>query len=286
MPKFARIAGSKGPRWVMAHQNELIALDATVPAGTDDIAAFLALSKDGASASALSKGERLDPSQVEWLMPIQRPGKVVCLGLNYAAHAAEGGNKTPDYPAFFLRATSSLIAHQAPLVRPRVSTHLDFEAELAVVIGRRARHLTMENALQAVAAYSCFNDGSLRDYQRKSTQWTIGKNFDGTGPFGPWLVPAADLPPGAEGLHIESRLDGQVMQSDNTSNMIVSTAYALVLLSEAVTLEAGDVIAMGTPSGVGYARKPPVFMQPGQKIEIEIEGIGVLSNPIVQEGEA
>jgi len=270
---------------VMAQGNDLIALDDAVPADADDITAFLALSQ-GAAAKAAARGERIDPAQARWLMPIGRPGKVICLGLNYAAHAAEGGNATPEYPAFFMRGVSSLIPHGAPLVRPRASDKLDFEAELAVVIGQRARHLTMDNALQAVAGYSCFNDGSLRDFQRRSTQWTIGKNFDATGPFGPWLVPAADLPPGAKGLRIESRLNGQVMQSDNTANMIVSTAYALVLLSEALTLEPGDVIAMGTPSGVGYARKPPVFMQPGDTVEIEIENIGVLSNPIVQEGQA
>jgi acylpyruvate hydrolase len=288
MPKFARIAdrNGRGARWVMAQGNELIALDGAVPAGTDDITAFLALSQDGPGATALAKGERIDPAQARWLTPIARPGKVVCLGLNYAAHAAEGGNATPEYPAFFMRGASSLIAHRAPLVRPRASDKLDFEAELAVVIGRRSRHLTMDNALQAVAGYACFNDGTLRDYQRRSTQWTIGKNFDGTGPFGPWLVPAADLPPGATGLRIQSRLNGEVMQSDNTANMIVTVAHALVLLSECLTLEPGDVIAMGTPSGVGYARKPPVWMKPGDQIEIDIEGIGVLSNAIVQEEQA
>ena len=169
------------------------------------------------------------------------------------------------------------------MMRPRVSDKFDFEAELAVVIGRRAKHLTEANALEAVAGYACFNDATLRDYQRRTAQWTIGKNFDATGAFGPWLVPASQLPPGAHGLKIESRLNGKVMQSDNTSHMIVSVAQALVLLTEALTLEPGDVIAMGTPSGVGYARNPPVWMQPGDRIEIEIEGVGLLSNPIVQE---
>lgn len=287
MPKFARIAGAagQGPRWVMGQGQDLLALDGIVPHGADEVQTLLALTAEGVSAAARSRAERLDPAQVRWLTPVARPGKVVCLGLNYAAHAAEGGNAAPDYPAFFMRAATSLIAHREPLVRPRVSTHLDFEAELAVVIGRRARHLTADNALSAVAGYACFNDGTLRDYQRKASQWTIGKNFDGTGPFGPWLVSAADLPPGATGLHIESRLNGQVMQSDNTSNMIVPVAQALVLLSEVLTLEPGDVVAMGTPSGVGYARKPPVWMKPGDTVEIEIEGVGLLSNPIVQEGE-
>lgn len=283
MPKFARIATLAGgpAHWAVQQGSDLIDLGPAPPG--DDPAAWLQRVAGGPSAAALAGGERLDASRVQWLTPVPRPGKVICLGLNYAAHAAEGGNAAPEYPAFFMRGATSLIGHQAPLVRPRVSDKLDFEAELAVVIGQRARHLTEANALQAVAGYACFNDGTLRDYQRRTPQWTIGKNFDGTGAFGPWLVPAADLPPGATGLKIESRLNGRVMQSDNTGHMVVSVAQALVLLSEVLTLEPGDVIAMGTPAGVGYARKPPVWMQPGDRIEIEIDGVGLLSNPIAQE---
>ena len=173
-----------------------------------------------------------------------------------------------------------MTAHGAPIKRPRASSKLDFEAELAVVIGKTSRHLTEANALEAVAGYSCFNDGSLRDYPRKTAQWTIGKNFDESGPFGPWLVPASELPPGAVGLKIESRLNGQVMQSSNTKYMLFPVVETLCLITEAITLEPGDVIIMGTPAGVGYARTPPVWMQPGDTIEIEIEGIGILSNSI------
>jgi 2-keto-4-pentenoate hydratase/2-oxohepta-3-ene-1,7-dioic acid hydratase in catechol pathway len=283
MPKFTRIAVSAGgpARWAVEDGGALLAL----PAMPDDGggAAWLDLLRHGVPPALRAKAQPVDAAAVTWLTPVPQPGKFVCLGLNYAAHAAEGGNTKPEYPSFFMRSGTSLIAHGAPLVRPRVSDKLDFEAELAVVIGRRARHLTEDNALDAVAAYTCFNDGTLRDYQRRSAQWTIGKNFDGTGPFGPWLVPAAELPPGATGLRIESRLNGRVMQSDNTAHMIVSVARALALLSEAMTLEPGDVIAMGTPAGVGYARQPPVWMQPGDRIDVEIEGIGLLSNPIVQE---
>jgi 2-keto-4-pentenoate hydratase/2-oxohepta-3-ene-1,7-dioic acid hydratase in catechol pathway len=214
---------------------------------------------------------------------VPEPRKIICLGLNYADHAAEGGHARPEYPSFFLRVATSLVGHGQGLVRPRVSDKLDYEAELVLVVSKRARHLTAANALDAVAGYSCFNDGSLRDYQRKTGQWTIGKNFDATGAFGPWFVPAADLPPGAAGLKIESRLNGQVMQSDNTRNMLFPVVETLCLASEAMTLEPGDLIVMGTPSGVGYARKPPVWMKAGDRIEIEIEGIGVLSNPVVDE---
>jgi acylpyruvate hydrolase len=212
--------------------------------------------------------------------PLARPGKLVCLGLNYRDHAAEGGNVAPEYPAFFLRASTSLLDPGAPLLRPCCSDKLDFEAELAVVIGRTARGRTLDDALACVGGYSIFNDGTLRDYQRRSTQWTIGKNFDATGPLGPWVVTPDELPLGASGLSIQSRLNGQVMQDANTRLMITSVAQAIVHLSEAMTLEVGDVIAMGTPAGVGYARKPPVFMRHGDTIEIEIEGIGILSNPV------
>ncbi|OVZ55890.1 5-oxopent-3-ene-1,2,5-tricarboxylate decarboxylase [Pigmentiphaga sp. NML080357] len=250
------------------------------------LAALLALGPRAmreAAARAVATGNRVPLSGVRLLPPIPRPGKIICLGLNYADHAAEGGNAKPSYPSFFMRGATSLIGHDAPLLRPRVSAKLDFEAELAVVIGRRARHLAQADALSAVAGYACFNDATLRDYQRRTAQWTIGKNFDGTGAFGPWLVPAAGVAPGAAGLKIESRLNGRVMQSDNTANMLFPVAETLCLLTEAITLEPGDVIAMGTPAGVGYARTPPVWMQPGDRIEIEIEGIGILANTVQEE---
>ena len=219
-------------------------------------------------------------ADVELLPCVPRPGKIICLGVNYVDHAKEGGNTVADYPALFLRCASSLLAHGAPLRVPRISDKLDFEAELALVIGRRTRFVTETDALAAVFGYACFNDASLRDYQRRTTQWTIGKNFDATGAFGPCLVTADELPPGCAGLHIESRLNGQVMQSADTSDMVFGVARTVALLSECMTLEPGDVIVMGTPGGVGYARTPPVWMKAGDTIEIEIEGIGVLSNPV------
>ena len=163
---------------------------------------------------------------------------------------------------------------------PAVSDKLDYEAELAVVIGRTTRGVSADAALEAVFGYACFNDATLRDYQRRTTQWTIGKNFDATGGFGPCLVTADELPPGCEGLHIESRLNGRVMQSADTRDMVFGVARTLALLSDCMTLEPGDVVVMGTPAGVGYARTPPVWMRPGDVIEIEIEGIGVLRNPV------
>ena len=222
-------------------------------------------------------------AHVQFEVPIAQPPKIVCMGLNYADHAKEGGNARPEYPSFFMRVATSMTPHNGPIVRPKVSTKLDYEAELAVIIGQKARHLHADNALDCVFGYACFNDGSLRDYQRKSAQWTIGKNFDATGGFGPWIVTPDELPVGAEGWRIQSRLNGQVMQDANTRDFLWNVREALVIITECMTLEPGDVIITGTPAGVGYARTPPVWMVPGDVCEIEIEGIGVLSNTIVQE---
>jgi len=226
-------------------------------------------------------GEMVALSEVELLAPVPRPGKVICIGVNYRAHAKEGGNPIPDYPAAFLRGATSLLAPGADMIYPECSDKLDYEAELAVVIGKTATNVG-EKALDYVAGYACFNDGTVRDYQRKSTQWTIGKNFDGTGGFGPELVTPDELPEGASGLRLLARLNGEVMQETNTNDMIFDVATLIATLSEAMTLEPGDVIATGTPSGVGYARNPPVFMKPGDRIEVEIEGIGTLTNTVAR----
>jgi len=225
----------------------------------------------------------LDAGELRPALPVARPGKVVCLGLNYAGHAREGGHEVPTYPGLFMRATTSLIAAGEPMVRPQVSDKFDFEAELMLIIGKRGRQISEAAALDHVFGYTIFNDGSVRDFQRKSSQWTPGKNFDGTGPVGPVVVTPDEVPPGAEGLRILSRLDGEIMQDSNTSDMIFPVARTIAIVSEFATLEPGDMIAFGTPQGVGYARTPPVFMKPGQTIEIEIEGIGVLANPVVGE---
>ena len=222
-------------------------------------------------------------SEIQFETLIDRPGKIVCMGLNYADHAKEGGNARPEYPSFFMRGPSSLAAHNAPLIRPTVSDKLDYEAELAFIVGKRARNLTRENALDCIAGYSVFNDGSIRNYQRKTTQWTIGKNFDQTGGFGPCLVTPDELPPGAHGLQIQSRLNGAVMQNANTKDFLWDVAETIVLITECMTLEPGDVVITGTPAGVGYARTPPVFMKPGDVCEIEVEGIGILTNTIKDE---
>ena len=236
-----------------------------------------------AKTALTSNAERLPMSNLQLSALIPEPGKIICLGLNYFDHAKEGGRDKPEYPWFFLRSASSLLAPSEDAILPIVSERLDFEAELAVVIGKTVKHARIGNALDSVFGYSCFNDISVRDYQKKTPQWTIGKNFDKTGAFGPILVTADELPAGAEGLNIQSRLNGQVMQSANTRDMIWGVAETIKLLTECMTLEPGDVIIMGTPAGVGQARTPPVWMKRDDIVEIEIENIGLLRNKIKPE---
>src|SRR6201988_341913 len=219
-------------------------------------------------------------------LPVARPGKILCLGLNYLEHVKEGSQRDniPKFPTIFMRCLTSMVPHEQPIIRPKASEQLDYEAEMMLVVGKRAKHLTMDNATSCIAGYSCSNEGSVREFQRKTTQWDMGKNFDRTGGFGPWMVTADALPEAGKGLKIESRLNGTVMQSDTTENMMFPVREMLVYISQGLTLEPGDIIFTGTPSGVGHARKPnPVWMKNGDVCEIEIEGIGVLRNPIADE---
>ncbi len=231
----------------------------------------------------LASGPAVDLAKVKFLPPLPAPPKIICVGLNYRDHSAESGFKQPDYPTLFTRFSTSLVGHGAPVIRPKVSDKFDYEGELVAVIGEGGRHIAKENALDHVIGYSLFNDVSVRDYQFKSPQWTVGKNFDGTGPFGPVFVTADELPPGAKGLRLRTRLNGEIMQDANTDDMVFDVATLIATISEAITLESGDVIVTGTPSGVGQSRKPPVFMKAGDRIEVEIEKIGILSNPVIDE---
>ena len=235
------------------------------------------------AATVLASGPQIDLDQVALLPPLSAPGKILCVGLNYVDHSIESGFTVPDYPTIFTRFTSSLIGCGAAIIRPRVSTQLDYEGEMVAILGVGGRHIDEQDALDHVLGYSIFNDASVRDYQRKSPQWTIGKNFDGTGAFGPCLVTADDLPPGAKGLHIQTRLNGAVVQDASTDDMVFSVARLISILSEAITLSPGDIIVSGTPAGVGMARNPPLFMKHGDVCEVEIEGIGTLRNRVEDE---
>jgi 2-keto-4-pentenoate hydratase/2-oxohepta-3-ene-1,7-dioic acid hydratase in catechol pathway len=223
---------------------------------------------------------------LKFALPVARPGKIVCLGLNYLDHVKEGPQKDniPKFQSIFFRMLTSMVPHLQPIMRPRVSIQLDYEAEMVVIIGKRVKHLTLANAYDCIVGYSCANEGSVREYQRHTTQWGMGKNFDRTGGFGPWMVTTDEVPPGGKGLKIMTRLNGNTMQSANTDSLMFPVAESLVYLTEGMTLEPGDIILTGTPSGVGHARKPePVWMKAGDTCEVEVEGIGVLRNPIEDE---
>ncbi|MGA0314975.1 MAG: fumarylacetoacetate hydrolase family protein, partial [Alphaproteobacteria bacterium] len=243
--------------------------------GGDDCLKMIKTAQEGANPESLVPIDNLD-----WLPPTRKAGKIICLGLNYAAHAAEGGHERPEYPSFFMRGNSSLVAHGKPIIRPKASETLDYEAELVAIVGKKAKHVKQEDALDYIWGYSVFNEASIRQYQRKTAQWTIGKNFDNTGGFGPIVVTADELPPGADGLQIQTRLNGEVLQNATTDMMLFNVKETIELLTECLTLEPGDLLVMGTPSGVGHARKPPLWMKAGDICEIEIENIGILCNPI------
>ena len=265
---------------------ELVALcdiDAQLPGSLERLLALGASALDAIGRGAGAARRRTPVQGATYLPPLTHPGKVICVGLNYADHAAEAQLKSPDYPAFFARFTQSFVGHGAALVRPRISDKFDYEGELVAVVGRRARAVSRARALECVAGYTVFNDGSIRDYQLRTSQWTLGKNFDRTGGLGPDCVTPDELPRGAKGLRIQTRLNGTVMQDSNTGQMIFGVGEAIAILSECMTLNPGDLIAMGTCEGVGLVRKPPLYMKPGDRCEIEIEGIGTLLNPIVRE---
>lgn len=220
---------------------------------------------------------------ITYLPVVPRPGKVLCVGLNYRDHAEETGADIPKRPTIFVRFPDSQVGHLEAIVRPDASTKYDYEGELAVVIGQRVRHARRESALDYVAGYCCFNDGTIRDWQGHSSQFTAGKNFLRTGAIGPWLTTAdAVSEPGR--LAIETRLNGEVMQRGSTADLIFGIPELIEYISTFTELAPGDVIATGTPAGVGYRRRPPRYLAPGDVVEVEIEGLGTLRNPVVDEG--
>lgn len=248
--------------------------------------ALLRLGDSGMNAArnALAgSSERRPLAGLRYLPPVLNPSKAFAIGLNYLDHAAESHFEPPKFPVIFHRYASSWVAHGDALIRPKISQQFDYEAELVAVIGKPGRYISKESALDYVAGYSLFNDGSVRDHQFRSNQWMMGKNFDDSGSFGPEFVTADELPPGANGLQLQCRLNGELMQNANTRDMIFDIATLVAACSEAMALQPGDIIISGTPSGVGLARKPQVWMKPGDVCEVEVEGVGVLRNPVVDE---
>jgi 2-keto-4-pentenoate hydratase/2-oxohepta-3-ene-1,7-dioic acid hydratase in catechol pathway len=219
-------------------------------------------------------------TDIKWLPVIPNPEKILCAGINYRSHAAETGRELPKQPSMFIRLANTLIGHEGEIIRPSVSEQFDFEGELALVIGRGGRHIPLERALEHVAGYTCLVDGSVRDYQKFSV--TSGKNFPGTGPLGPWLVTTDEIPDPAR-LTLTTRLNGQVVQKSGTDLLIYSVAQIIAFCSDFTALAPGDVIATGTPEGVGHRRSPPLWMKAGDVLEVEISGIGTLRNRVVDE---
>ncbi|WP_420993089.1 fumarylacetoacetate hydrolase family protein [Cupriavidus sp. 30B13] len=256
--------------------------------GEEPLESLLAAGVDLETYASTRRGGRLvSEDDITFLPVVEHPAKIFCIGLNYADHTRESKYEQPAYPTIFPRYDTSLVGHGQPIVRPRASDTLDYEGELAVVLKKGGRHVAKEDALGCIAGYALFNDGSVREYQFLTPQWTVGKNFDATGAFGPELVTASEVPPGGKGLLLETRLNGVVVQSASTDTMIFDIATLISVISEAITLEPGDVIVTGTPSGIGWAREPRLMMKPGDVCEVSATGFATLRNTIADEaGEA
>jgi 2-keto-4-pentenoate hydratase/2-oxohepta-3-ene-1,7-dioic acid hydratase in catechol pathway len=276
------------PTLVVRKGRSLVNLAVAAPKLPRDLKGILDMGDKGLAAvkQAIAKPAKkaiMREADLVHLPPIMNPSKILCLGVNYADHAKEMKSAKPSFPVIFARHSSTLVAHNGAMIRPAASEQLDYEAEMVAIIGRPARHVSMDDALDYVAGYSCFNDGSIREWQNLSSQWTLGKNFDGTGAFGPEFVTADELPAGGRGLKISCKLNGKVMQRSNTKLMMFDVAEAISIISQAMTLYPGDLIVSGTPGGVGAARKPPVWMKAGDKVEVEVENVGKLVNTIANE---
>ncbi len=242
-----------------------------------------ALAADGVAAlRQAAQGTQPDRklAEIEFRPVIPQPNKVLCAGVNYRAHAAEVSRELPKQPSLFIRFADTLVGHGGEMIRPKLSDNFDYEGELALVIGKGGRHIPVERALDHVAGYTIFVDGSVRDYQKFSV--TSGKNWPGTGPLGPWLVTVDEIPDPSK-LTLTTRLNGQQVQHSPTSQLIYSIPQIIAFCSDFTALSPGDVIATGTPEGVGHGRKPPLWMKPGDTLEVEITGIGILRAHIVEE---
>ncbi len=266
------------------HQNQpgwgMAAADGVIPLQSAQYPTLLsALQAHALGTIAQSSKAALPLSDIEFLPVIPSPGKIFCVGHNYEAHRVETARDKTQFPLLFMRVAESQAAHLQPILMPRESSQLDYEGEIAVVIGKAGRRIREEDAWEHVAGYSAYNDGSVRDWQRHTMQFTAGKNFTGTGAFGPWLVTRDEIADGTE-LTLETRLNGEVMQHTTTASMIFPIPVLISYISSFTTLQPGDVIVTGTPGGVGAKRTPPVWMKPGDQVEVEVSQVGVLKNTI------
>ena len=247
-----------------------------------DLKALIAADAIDQAKKHLSEAPDYQASDITWLPVIPNPDKIICVGLNYQDHVVETKRDNTEQPAIFLRLAESQVGHKQPIVRPRESTDLDYEAEIAVIIGRPGRRISQKDSWSHIAGYSCYNDGSVRDWQRHTIQWTAGKNFARTGGFGPWMVTADEIPPNTK-MTLSCRLNGQQMQHATTEQMIFRIPKIIEYVSTWTTLVPGDVLVTGTPGGVGSRRTPPIWMKRGDKVEVEIDKVGILENTIGEE---
>jgi 2-keto-4-pentenoate hydratase/2-oxohepta-3-ene-1,7-dioic acid hydratase in catechol pathway len=285
--RWVTVLSEDGPRACGVVNGEYVDVNAADPEMPATVRDLLELGPDWQRRawSALTRGPvRHDPRHVALLAPIPDPQKIICIGLNYRDHAAESGVPAPPEPVLFSKYPSALIGHGAEIVLPKVSEQVDYEAELVVAIGRRGRHIPRERALDYVGGYAVGHDVSARDWQlnKPGKQWMAGKTFDTFAPVGPQLVTPDEIPD-PQNLGIRLRLNGQTMQDSNTSQLIFGVAELIAYLSQVFTLEPGDLIFTGTPPGVGMARKPPVWLKPGDTVEVDIDHLGTLRNPVVAE---
>jgi len=276
--KFISFLNRGTPSYGTVSDNKVLDLGCGYGSGYSTLRAWIAAGLDKPKQESKPKFDSLALDDITLLPPIIDPQKIVCVGLNYKAHAVDGGFKIPDFPTVFMRTTSTLVAHLCPLQRPRRSTDFDYEGELAVIIGKPGRHIRVSDALDHVFGYTCFNDGSVRDIQFQHSL-IAGKNFPGTGAMGPWIVTSDEIPDPSK-LILTTKVNGYEVQHKGIDDMIFSVAQIISYISSWTQLEAGDVIATGTPEGVGFARKPPLWLKLGDTVDVEISGIGRLTNPV------
>src|SRR5258707_5385136 len=277
--KLATFKTAQGTSYGVVTDKGVIDLGRRLGSRFPDLKALIAGNAFAEAKKLLVEKPDHPTASIVWLPVIPNPDKIVCVGLNYQDYVAETGRDNTEQPAIFLRLPESQLGHQQAIIRPRESTHLDYEAEIAVIIGKGGRRILQKDAWNHIAGYSCYNDGSVRDWQRHTVQWTAGKNFAHTGAFGPWMVTADEIPPNTR-LTLSCRLNGERMQHATTDQMIFKIPKIIEYVSSWTTLLPGDVLVTGTPGGVGARRNPPIWMKPGDKVEIEIDKVGILENTI------
>ena len=283
--KLATFRISGRTSWGLVEGEEVVDIGAALHDRLPDLKSAIAADALPGLGAHAAGAKRYPFSAIEWLPVIPAPDKIICIGLNYETHRKETGRSEVENPTVFARYANSQLGHAAPIVRPRVSTDLDFEGELAVIIGKPGRYIARADAYGHVAGYSCYNDGSVRDFQRHTHQFTPGKNFPDTGAFGPWMVTPDEV--GELGpQRLQTRVNGQVVQDTLLENMIFDVPRQIEYCSTFTRLEAGDVIATGTPGGVGARREPPLWLKPGDTVEVEIDRIGLLRNGVRDEAAA